>query len=139
MSVSIKITGLEPLMNKLNKLDRLEPVLRPVLKRGQDKIQRAAKKYPAPPPGSKYVRTFKLQRSWRQKPPQFMSGGFRAEVFSDGSAKTKYGEYAPFVMDAHRQARVHRGRWQTTKSIAEDFEDEIRDDIHQAIKRELNK
>ena len=129
----ITITGMDEVIAKLRKLDNLEPVLRPVLFKSQRDIQKALKKYPPPPPASRYVRTFKLRGSWQIAPIQFNKNNARARIYSDGSARTRYGQYERWVMDANQQARIHRGRWHTTKSVEEDFTDDVVRDIKKAL------
>ncbi len=58
-------------------------------------------------------------------------------VYSDGSARTKYGQYERFVMDADRQASIHRGRWHTTKSVEDDFRAEVIRDVKKAIENAI--
>ena len=118
---------------KLRQLDNLEPVLRPVLFKNQREIQKALKKYPPPPPSSRYVRTFNLRGSRQIAPIEFRKNDARARIYSDGSARTRYGQYERWVMDADKQAHIHQGRWHTTKSVEEDFTDDVTRDVKAAL------
>jgi hypothetical protein len=133
----ITITGMDKVIKQLDQLGKLEKTLGPVLKKNQKKIQEALKKYPPPPPNSSYVRTEKLKRSWRTPPPTFTGGGAYAWIVADGTARTKYGRYDRYVMDAEMQATIHRGRWHTTKSVENDFRDKVVRDIKREIERAL--
>jgi hypothetical protein len=139
MTESVKIVGLEPLLKKLDRLGKLPQTLRPVIGQQQTMIQKKLQHYPPELPNQKYVRTEKLKRSWVTRPPTFTRGGIRAIIFSDGTARTKHGEYAPLVMDARRQMQIHRGRWQTTKSVAEDVAPGVNRAIKAAVDKELAK
>jgi len=70
--------------------------------------------YPAPPPGSTYRRTGTLGRLWTSSTPSISIAGsvLNARL---GNA-TPYG---PYVQDPDRQAKVHRGRWQTTDDVVD--------------------
>ena len=135
----ITITGMDAVIAKLRRLDNLGPTLRPVLHRSQMKLQKALKVYPPPPASSRYTRTFKLRGSWQIKPIQFSANDARAEVYSDGSARTRYGQYERYVMDAQKQAWMHRGRWHTTKSVEEKLGPEIIRDVKNALTEAVNK
>ena len=135
----IEIKGMEAVLAKLERLGKLEKTLRPVLNEKQKKIQKALQKYPPPPPNSTYIRTEKLKRSWRIKPPMFTRGGVYALVYADGTARTKYGRYDHYVMDAERQATIHRGRWHTTKSVENDFRTEVIRDVTREINRAIKR
>lgn len=74
-----------------------------------------AAKYPPPPPGSTYRRTRTLGRLWTTSDPVVTVSGklLNARI---GNA-TPYG---PYVQDEDLQAKVHRGRWQTTKEVIDE-------------------
>lgn len=96
-----------------------------VMQEYQAKIHDTARTYPPPMPAQKYVRTYKLQNSWQIGEIEDAGTEMRARVYSDGSARTKYGEYAQFVMHEKFQANIHRGRWQTTDMIAAEYEPQL--------------
>lgn len=60
-------------------------------------------KYPPPPPHSTYIRTTTLGPGWQYEIRSTM-GHVRATLANPV-------EYAPYVQDETRQARIHRGRW----------------------------
>ena len=131
------MSGQDKYLNQLEKLNKLPQTLRPVYREKQRKIRKALQKYPPPPPNSTYRRTEKLKRSWRESAVTFTRGSISAMVYSDGSARTKRGPYERWVMDANQQARVHRGRWHTTKSVEEQFEPEVIRDTNKAIQEAI--
>ena len=63
---------------------------------------------PAPPGGSRYVRTHKLSRAWRETDRRFVvAGNSRSVVLRNPTP------YLGWVQVQATQARVHRGRWET--------------------------
>lgn len=77
------------------------------------------RKYPPPPPNSKYKRTYKLQRGWQVGFGQAndVGGMFHA---------TNNVSYAPYVQGTPaEQAAIHRGRWTPAIQILEKFRDRI--------------
>ena len=111
-------------------------VARPIVDEWQETTVLIARKYPPPPPGSKYVRTFKLQNSWRMSPISGV-GTIRASVYSNGTANAGYGDYAPYVMGATKQASIHQGRWKTDKMIADETSLDVKRKLAKAMKTTL--
>lgn len=70
-------------------------------------LKRELRTYPAPPPDSKYVRTFNLKRNWQYA----VLSPTVAEV---GNAAT----YAGWVQGVE-QAGIHVGRWDRAVDVAE--------------------
>lgn len=106
---------------KERQMEQMPDQIAPVVERYMKKLHKAARVYPPPIPNGKYIRTYKLRRSWRVGKVSMSDNEISGSVYSDGSARNKYGEdYAPRVMDAAHQATIHQGRWHTTKSMAED-------------------
>ena len=66
--------------------------------------------HPPAPANSTYTRTRTLGRSWSRT-----FDDQRGEVGSSGFMAP----YNRLVQDADFQARIHRGRWETTKSVSE--------------------
>lgn len=75
--------------------------------------------YPAPPPGSKYKRTYRLRAGWRAAYGQSnRAGGMFA---AENSVP-----YAPYVVGSEReQASVHRGRWVPAYRTMERYTEKI--------------
>lgn len=71
-----------------------------------DIVEEKARDYPPDRPGSSYIRTFKLQRSWNSR--VVVSGNELARTESRGV------EYNIWVKDRTMQATVHHGWWNTT-------------------------
>ena len=82
------------------------------------------KPYPPVPPGSSYVRTGALGRSWKRKvDPSRLYG----EVGSEGV------DYAVYVQGYPGQAWMHKSRWKTTQDVAEARAKDIARLFEQAI------
>jgi len=79
-------------------------------------LLRDMRDYPTQRPGSTYIRTHTLDRSWnREVKGQFMAVGdeLRGVIFSNGNIAP----YNRLVQDDLFQAQVHRGRWLTVQDI----------------------
>ena len=76
-------------------------------------------KYPAPPSGSRYVRTFKLQRGWERATP--ITGGQGFELINP----IPYVRWVQGDGSGGGQAPVHQGRWETAASIAHRLQEEV--------------
>ena len=113
---------LPQLARKLGSVKKFGKFLRPIVDRVALGVQFDLKKYPPPPANSRYIRTFKLRNSWQVRRAQMKAGVVSAKVRSDGSARNRSGRYGGFVMDETMQASVHRGRWHTVQSVADDFQ-----------------
>jgi len=103
----------------------------------QTKIHKTVRIYPPPLPNQKYVRTYKLQNSWQMGEIEDAGTEIKATVFSDGSARGRYGEYAQYVMHEKYQAQIHRGRWQTTDTIAEKYAGQLTEELTTMVKNQL--
>lgn len=131
------VEKLPKLAARIQAIKRFRELVKPIVEEWQDETLPIAQKYPPPPPGSKYVRTFKLQRSWHKSP---IGGGVaqvRASVYSDGTADAGYGDYAPYVMGRYKQASIHQGRWKTDQMIADETKTGVTRKIRVAAKRAL--
>lgn len=78
-------------------------------------LLRQIRPYPAPPAGSKYIRTGTLAKSWHIPPFEGSGADLVGRVQSSGQTAP----YNRWVQDRTRQARVHQGRWQTAQTVAE--------------------
>ena len=70
-------------------------------------LKRELRTYAAPPPGSKYKRTFNLKRNWQYA----VLSPREAEI---GNAA----DYAGYVQGVE-QAAIHQGRWPVAVTVAE--------------------
>lgn len=79
------------------------------------------KRYPPELPGSSYVRTLTLGRTWSAATPEWktVSRGFEGSVGNS----TPYG---PFVQGAGFQADMHAGRWTTDEEAIDANYDAIK-------------
>jgi hypothetical protein len=78
------------------------------------------KHYPPVRPSSRYIRTHNLQNSVEKRKRDYLSG----EVVSTDRHTIR--DYAHWVRDYRRQARVHQGRWPTDRDIAREAEQKIK-------------
>lgn len=85
-----------------------------------NEARRLLQRYPSPPAGSTYTRTFELQRGWNK--PVRRVGRF-------GKVLANETTYGPFVQQRQTQARVHKGRWQTVEDVLEQV------DVNKAAER----
>lgn len=81
---------------------------------GAERVETGMKGYPAPPPGTTYVRgappkSEKLGSRWTTR--QIRGGGFVGREVGNNAS------YAPYVQSTELQARIHRGRWQTDEEV----------------------
>lgn len=84
--------------------------------------------YPPRIPGSRYIRTGNLRRSWVRKIKE--SGGNVVGVVRSNPSIARYNVY---VKHPTLQAGVHRGRWPTTEADAKAVGNEVRSQFERAI------
>ena len=101
-SIELRITppDLVPRMRRYP--EKLQSEMERTMKQSLAHLQGSVPEYPAADPSSSYVRTGTLGRS--------IGLGGRAKFGTRLS-------YAPYVIDADRQARMHSGRWWTLQSV----------------------
>lgn len=126
MSVTIK--GVDELVRKLGQAAAI-PVLRPPMNRSVLKLQRDMADYPPQRPGSSYVRTGTLGRTWTTRVTKLFGG-------LEGRAGNVT-RYAPDVQSKRFQARVHQGRWQTDEQVLNKNMKSILDDFEKAIQEAI--
>lgn len=124
----------QELMLLLQRTETVRGKTKRILQEYQAKIHETARTYPPPMPAQKYVRTYKLQNSWQIGEIEDAGTELRTKIYSDGSAKTKYGEYAHYVMHDKFQADVHRGRWSTTDMIAAEYQPQLAATLAEMVK-----
>lgn len=76
-------------------------------------------RYPAPPPGSRYTRTFALKRGWERATP--ITGGQGFELINP----VPYARWVQGDGSGGGQARAHQGRWETAARIAHRLQEEV--------------
>ena len=128
MTVGIRIDGLDRLVRKLGRL-RAFSKLREPLERGLATLHEAIAVYPPSPEGSTYRRTGTLGRRWTTEVQTLTQ--FRGVLGNN----TIYG---PYVQDKDKQARVHRGRWQTIQSVVKAKRAAVVADFLAVLRRLLN-
>jgi hypothetical protein len=128
----IQINGLDSLFHKLDSVSKVHTVLEPPMVRAQTRILRRLTVYP-PRPGSKYRRTFTLQRKWLIAPLVRANNGLTGKVGTDL-------EYAPLVQSAKFQRPIHRGIWTNTDEVVLAQElPAITADFNATVQAELDK
>lgn len=128
---SIKIEGIEKLMNKLKDLEKVYDIIEPPMERSVMILQNALAKYPAQRPGSTYRRTGTLGRSWTTRVNR--EGGRLV-----GRVGTNV-IYAPFVQSQTFQRPVNRSRWQTDVQVVNDQRGHVIKQFQDAIAKALEK
>jgi hypothetical protein len=127
MSASVTLGGYQAAMNKLGTLEDVKRWATPIIGKVQDEAQDLLTTYP---PRRNYVRTFKLQKSWRKLSVQATGKMIVGRVRSSGV------RYNIFVQDKKRQAAVHRGYWNNT---TDDVVEKIRPQAVKFFNNELRK
>lgn len=128
LTYSYKVTGVDAVVQSLRQLTI--PALEPTVAALLDEIGRDAADYPPPPPDSEYVRTNALRDGWLDSEPSVtISGSTLLGVLTNSVP------YGPFVMGAEDQASVHAGRWRTTDSIMDAWEQRAAERIEDALGR----
>lgn len=126
MSVVIATTGIEDAIDALQKRGaKALEVLEPPLRRGALRIESGMKVYPQQKTTTRYRRTGTLGRRWTTSAARTAT---RLEV--EVGNNTIYG---PFVQSKVRQAKVHRGVWQTDDDTVEQLRDAIITDVQRTV------
>jgi hypothetical protein len=111
---------------------RLADIVQPPLDRGAAAVLGGMKPYPAPPPGSRYVRgapphSEKLGSRWTSR--QIRGADYVGREVGNNAS------YAPWVQAAQVQARVHQERWQTDEQVITRELPAIAADVEQSLIR----
>jgi len=112
ISISINDSAARAVINRAP--DRIGIAMRAAMTDATSYVIARARKYPPERPGSTYVRTNTLMRSWSAR----IEGGgigIRGIVGSNGNTAP----YNRLVMSRRDQKRIHRGWWSTIEDIAE--------------------
>lgn len=88
-------------------------------------------KYPAQRP-TRYRRTGDLGRHWTETLRR-VAGGLLGELGNAVRSRRNGQAYGPFVQEARRQARIHRGYWQTDEDFVRENEARIRSYFEDAL------
>lgn len=128
---SVEIRGMAELGRKLALLDGAMSRMSEPASDALTLLRKRMQDYPPPPPNSTYDRTDNLKNSWEET-VVVSDTTLVGTLFSNIS-------YGPYVQDEETQAGIHQGRWQTTKSVAEDEEGKIVDLFEREIERLINK
>lgn len=116
MSVNVTIPNLPGVIESISRIPgKLGDALRNASAQARRLLVAELTTYPAPPPGSRYVRTGRLGRGWERATP--IAGGKGFQLVNPV-------EYAGFVQ-GDNQAFMHVGRWRPASAIAHELEEEI--------------
>lgn len=108
-NVTIQIDSQETRLLLTRAPQRINRALRAAMEDATVLLLREQQTYPAQRPGSKYIRTNMLRRSWSRRIRQEGSSLVGEVGSNEGMAP-----YHRRVQDATQQASIHRGRWTNT-------------------------
>lgn len=124
MSAKVEIQHLPEVIAAMQRrAAAIQPALRGASRTARQLLVAELTRYPAPPAGSRYVRTEKLKRGWLRSTPLDMGKSF--QLINPIA-------YARFVQ-GDAQARVHRGRWETVASITQRLREDVLDAYESAV------
>lgn len=129
----IEIKGLGKLTARLGAY-KARDSLRPVMTRSVERLRARLAKYPSARPGSGYIRTGTLGRRWTTRITMQGSNQYAGRIVGIVGNNTIY---APYVQSQAKQARWHKGRWQTEVQVANEERAAIVADFEQEIGRLL--
>ena len=115
ITVTMEVQGLDALIRRFGKGNLIvRQEAGDALEKGVVLLHRKLAGYtqntPPKPPGSMYVRTFTLARTFTHKVE-------RSKFLGRVGTNLHYG---PYVMSKSGQAAIHRGRWYTVESVGEE-------------------
>lgn len=93
-------------------------------------LQPEVEKYPPKRPNQKYIRTFRLRRSWRRT-VKVRASVVEGRIYSDENQAP----YNAYVKHPRLQAWMHRGRWPTTEDDARAKKRDVMREVEREIKR----
>lgn len=126
--INIRIDGVDRAVQRLGAVESAR-VLEQPMREAVLMLEADMKMYPPQRGGGRYRRTGTLGRRWTHR-IRFESGGVTGVVGNNTS-------YAPLVQSSAFQTAVHRGRWQTDRSVLQRRRKEIVDRFRAAIGRAL--
>jgi hypothetical protein len=129
MSATIRITGIEEILRRLDAATATQTLQRAMLRSVNLLVNRVAD-YPVQRSGSTYRRTGTLGRRWTAR----VETGPKGVIGRVGN-NTIYG---PWVQSKRFQSRVHRGRWQTDQAVMERSLAEIEGHFQQELQAALD-
>jgi hypothetical protein len=101
----VQLIGLPEVLEKFEGVADLKKALAKPLNRSLAMLKKELQTYPPKRPNQKYVRTFKLKRSWHFRSNDNKLGG---------RVRSTNVSYNIYVQNFPTQAGVHRGRWNNT-------------------------
>jgi len=116
--IEVRITPPDLIQRMHRYPQQLNQEMERTIKQALAHTQGSVPPYPAPPPGSSYVRTGTLGRT--------IGLGGRADIYETRRVGAGYEarlgtrlDYAPYVIGPETQAAPHRGRWWTMRTVLE--------------------
>lgn len=134
MMPTITLEGAPRAHRKLNDLDDISDILRKPMNRALFRLAEKMSAYPPPPPGSTYRRTGSYGRRWTTASREIRRATTTRIEGRIGNNTT----YGPVVGSAQFQAKIHRNRWSTDESVAEQEEKWIGDQFESAMDDKVN-
>lgn len=131
MSGVLELNGLQPVLATLGILENLLSELAEPTKEVLEMLKEKMQDYPPEPAGSTYNRTETLKNSWEET--LILAGDTLGKLEAVGV------RYGPFVQDSEMQAWMHRGRWQTNRSVAADNESQVIAIYETYLKERINR
>lgn len=111
-AVKVEIIGLEQILNRFaNSRGIVAEEMEDAIDTAFSDMIKLLTAYPSPPPGSRYVRTYKLKAGWQQTDRRFVSNGTGLRA-----ALSNPVDYAGLVQ-GDSQAAVHKGRWKPASQV----------------------
>jgi hypothetical protein len=132
IDLRVHLDGADDLLHKLDRVIAGETRKGP-MDRAEQRIREELKKYPAPPTGSKYQRTYRLREGWDNGLVEANALGTNqyADLISVDLRNTT--PYAGYVQDEQNQAEIHKDRWKTAQEIVKDETEPFLDDLAHSI------
>ncbi len=127
ISISVNATAAQGVLSRAP--DRVSIAMRGAVEDGATYVLAKVKHYPPQRPGSSYIRTHTLEKSWSKR----VTGNGLSVQGRIGS-NSAMAPYNRLVQSRRDQAEIHRGRWSSVEDIAEEsqptvqrfFEDRLR-------------
>lgn len=128
MGQLVEIRGLDKLAADCRNFTRsLNAEIRKAQTEARKRLVQRLTDYPPPPPGSRYQRTYALQRGWERAVPVLTNDGKAMQLIN---AIT----YVPYVQ-GDNQAWMHQGRWTKASEIVDEEQDAIVQLFEEAAER----
>jgi hypothetical protein len=127
--VQIEISGMKNLQRKLERIQDLESLRKPLRDNAED-FREGMTDYPPRRVGQTYIRTLTLGRLWTVSPVRRTWNGLEVAI---GNVTP----YVKWVQSSLVQAWMHKGRWKTELQVLQEKEEGMRRRMLQHIDKIL--